>query len=86
MMEAFYRSTKYNWLYLKTIANGTQLEMENWINEYHLIKPHYDLGIYTPYEILNGNDKTESFNDRMKLAAQNRREINKNGICKLKCS
>lgn len=85
-MEAFYRTTKYQWLYLKQIHNGTQLqtEFENWINEYHHEKPHYALGIYTPFEIVSGSDKNESFNVRMKLATQNRREINKNAGCKVK--
>lgn len=88
MVEAFYRVTKYSWLYLKTIADGIQLkiEMENWMHEYHLTKPHYSLGIYTPYEILSGNNKQESFSERMKLAAQKRREINRNAHCKIRCN
>lgn len=88
MMEAFYRITKYQCLYLKEILNGKQLkkEFEQWINEYNHRKPHYALGIYTPHEILNGNDKHESFSERMRLAAQNRREINRNGSCKVKCN
>jgi hypothetical protein len=88
MMEAFYRITKYQWLYLKQIHNGLQLntEFENWINEYHFEKPHYALGIYTPFEIVSGSDKHEIYTDRMKLAAQNRREINKNGSCTVKCN
>ncbi|HEY1038167.1 MAG TPA: DDE-type integrase/transposase/recombinase [Bacteroidia bacterium] len=88
MMEAFYRTTKYQCLYLKQIPNCKQLmsEFESWINEYNNQKPHYALGIYTPYEILNGHDKCESFSERMKLAAQNRREFNRNASCKVKCN
>jgi putative transposase len=88
MMEAFYRTTKYQWLYLRKIEDGTQLnkEFESWINEYNNEKPHHALGIYTPHEILKGNDKQESFTQRMKLAAQKRREINKNASCKAKCN
>jgi len=88
MMEAFYRTTKYQCLYLKKIQNRKQLlyEFEKWINEYNTKKPHYALGIYTPFEILNGSDKQESFKERMVAAAQNRREINKNSNCKVKCN
>ncbi|TSJ41856.1 DDE-type integrase/transposase/recombinase [Fluviicola chungangensis] len=87
MMEAFYRTTKYQWLYLKDISNGKQLlkEFELWIKEYNHEKPHYASGIYTPCDILNGNDKHESFSERMKSAAQMRREINKNAGCNAKC-
>ncbi len=88
MMEAFYRTTKYQCLYLKTITDGTQLkiETEKWIHEYNYLKPHYSLGIHTPYEILNGHDKHKSFSERMKGAAQNRREFNRNASCKVKCN
>jgi len=87
MIEAFYRTTKYQCLYLKKIESGKQLqkEFESWINEYNNEKPHHALGIYTPFEILNGSHKIESFTERMKLAAQKRREINRNANCKTKC-
>jgi hypothetical protein len=88
MMEAFYRTTKYQCLYLKKIQNCKQLisEFDSWINEYNNQKPHYALGIYTPHEILTGNDKGQSFSERKKLAAQNRREINRNAHCKTRCN
>ncbi len=86
-MEAFYRITKYQWLYRKKIKNGKQLqkEFEHWINEYHFEKPHYGLGIYTPYEILTGSNKTDNFSERMKAAAQERRIFNKHASCTVKC-
>jgi len=88
MMEAFYRTTKYQCLYLKSIADGHQLEIEfeNWIDEYQYQKPHYALGIYAPFEIISGKYKNESFLERMNTATRNRREINKNVSCKVKCS
>ena len=88
MMEAFYRITKYQWLYLRKIENGVQLnnEFEKWINEYNFEKPHYALGIYTPFEIVNGSNKTETFSERTRIAAKKRREFNKNVACQSKCN
>lgn len=87
MMEAFYRTTKYRRLYLKKIENGKQLhkEFEHWIDEYNHHKPHHALGIYTPFEVLNGKQKKESFKERMIAAARERRLVNKNASCNVKC-
>ena len=87
MMEAFYRTTKYQYLYLKHIENGIHLnkEFENWIHEYNTQKPHHALGIYTPFEVLNGEQKNQSFKESTIAAAQKRRAFNKNGNCKAKC-
>lgn len=87
LMEAYYKITKYSCLYLKTIKNLTDLirEFEYWIHEYHIEKPHYALGIYTPDEVLNGADKHEKFSDRRISAAQKRREFNKNVKCTKEC-
>jgi putative transposase len=87
MMEAFYRTSKYNYLYLKQILNGTQLKLEfqNWIQEYNFEKPHYALGIYSPSEVLNGADLSISHRASFLEAAIKRREINKNFNCPLKC-
>lgn len=87
MMEAFYRTTKYQCLYQKKIENRNQLlkEFENWIHEYNHQKPHHALGICTPYEILNGKQKHASFKERMIDTAQKRREFNKKANCKAKC-
>lgn len=87
MMEAFYRSTKYDWLYRMKIKNYEQLllEFKNWIQEYHLEKPHYALGIYTPNEVLQGADKKQNFSQRMTEAAEKRRNFNKNVGCNKEC-
>lgn len=87
MMEAFYRTTKYQCLYQKKIENGNQLlkEFENWIREYNYQNPHHALGIYTPFEVLNGEHKNQSFKERMIDTAQKRREFNKKANCKAKC-
>ncbi len=87
MMEAFYRTTKYVSLYNQKIEDYAQLlkAFQNWINEYHTLKPHYNLGIYTPLQILQGADKNQKFKQRMTDAAIQRREINKNVNCTQKC-
>jgi putative transposase len=87
MMEAFYRTTKYVSLYNQKLENYNQLlkAFQNWIVEYHTLKPHYNLGIYTPLQILQGADKNEKFSQRMIDAAIQRREINKNVNCSQKC-
>lgn len=87
MMEAFYSITKYSCLYLHTIRNYHELLriFQDWIHEYHLEKPHYALGIYTPAEILNGADKYQKFEQRKKQAAIDRRAFNQNANCVLKC-
>ena len=82
MMEAFYRITKYKCLYLQTIADFEHLlkTFSEWIEEYHFHKPHYALGIYTPAQVLKGSDKHQRFSERMKNAALERREANKNSV------
>ena len=87
MMESFYRITKYTWLYRKNIKDYNQLchEFENWIQEYQFEKPHYALGIHTPYEVMKGADKLQLFSERMKQAAKKRREFNKNVGCNKEC-
>ena len=69
------------------VLPGNQLlkEFENWIHEYNHQKPHHALGIYTPFEVLNGEQKNQSFKERMIDTAQKRRELNKKANCKAKC-
>jgi putative transposase len=87
MMEAFYRISKYHYLYLKQILNGNQLKLEfqQWIQQYNYQKPHYGLGIYTPAEVINGVALLNNHRNTFIEAAKNRREINKRSSCSLKC-
>jgi hypothetical protein len=88
MMEAFYSTIKYRFLYLLPIHNGDELTtaFEKLIHEYHFLKPHYALGICTPDEVRNGAIIQTSFKERYLLAAQKRREVNKVISCTQKCS
>jgi len=87
MMEAFYKTTKYSFLYLQKIENYGKLHavFKKWIQEYHEEKPHFALGIYTPKEVLDGADKFENYGERMKAAGQARREFNKTVNCTKGC-
>jgi hypothetical protein len=49
------------------------------LKEYHFEKPHYALGIYTPSEVLNGQNPKQKFTEIYKEAAITRREVNKLG-------
>jgi hypothetical protein len=86
MMEAFYSTVKYRYLYLQHIHNGTELltAFKALIQEYQFEKPHYALGIYTPSEVLSGQNPTQKFTEIYKEAAIKRREVNKLG-CELAC-
>ena len=86
MMEAFYSVVKYRYLYLQKIQNGDELlkAFRALIKEYHFEKPHYALGIYTPFEILSGKKPNERFTELYKRAAIERRKMNKQG-CKVAC-
>lgn len=88
MMEAFYHTAKYRYLYLQTIQNKKELHLkfEEMINEYHFLKPHYALGIYTPNEVKNGADVKISHRDTYVQAARKRRETNRNANCNKKCN
>ena len=87
MMEAFYHTAKYRYLYLKLIHNKPELtsEVQNMIQEYHFERPHYALGVYTPFEVLNGADLKTTHRNTYAEAAKKRREINKNANCMQKC-
>jgi hypothetical protein len=88
MMEAFYHTIKYRYLYLMSIHNTEELitEFKNLLHEYHFHKPHYALGIFTPDEVRNGADVSTSYRDIYTQAARERREINRNVHCTQKCS
>ncbi len=86
MMEAFYSTVKYSYLYLQTIHNGEELTtaFKALVQEYQFEKPHYALGIYTPSEVYNGKNPKQKFTDIYKEAAKERREINRKG-CEVSC-
>lgn len=87
MMEAFYSTAKYRYLYLQPINNGNELQthFENLIQEYHYEKPHYALGIYTPSQTLNGADPKKSHKSIYLEAAKERRAFNKKSNCGMNC-
>lgn len=87
MMEAFYHTAKYRYLFLKPIHNTTELtsEVEKMMHEYHFQRPHYALGIYTPSEVLNGADVKLSHRNNYAEAARKRRDFNRNANCNQKC-
>ncbi len=87
MMEAFYHTAKYRYLYQKPIQNlqALTLRFQELVHEYNFIKPHYALGIYTPNEVYNGADPNTSHRDIYAQAAIIRRETNKNTNCPLNC-
>lgn len=87
MMEAFYHISKYRYLYNQPIQNGTELQniFTEMMHEYHTIKPHYALGIYTPEEVLNGADPKAPLTEIFRKAAVQRRATNKKAQCELNC-
>jgi len=87
MAEAFYHTAKYRYLYQQSIHNTPELyvKFEEMIHEYHFLKPHYALGIYTPDEVKNGADVNTAHRNTYTEAAGNRREINRNTSCNQKC-
>lgn len=87
MAEAFYHTAKYRYLYLQLIHNTQELyrKFEEMMYEYHFLKPHYALGIYTPEDVKNGADVKLSHRNTYAEAARNRREINKNMNCHQEC-
>lgn len=88
MMEAFYHTAKYRYLYLQPIHNTKEFHVKftEMMHEYHFLKPHYALGIYTPEEVLNGADVKLSHRNIYVQAAEKRREFNRNANCNQKCS
>lgn len=87
MMEVFYSTAKYRYLYLKKIHNGDELlsAFEELMQEYHFEKPHYALGIYSPSEVFNGQNPRHKFPDVYKEAAIERRKVNQLG-CDSDCN
>lgn len=87
MMEALYSLAKYRYLYLHKITDYDDLfrVFKAFIQEYHFLKPHYGLGIYTPSEVLNGADVSVSHKKTYTQAAVERRNFNKNVNCSMKC-
>jgi hypothetical protein len=87
MMEAFYSTAKYRYLYQQRIENGTELKevFEKFLDEYHYKKPHYALGIYTPSEVLLGQNKLVNFREIFAQAAAQRRQRNRSSSCSLMC-
>jgi transposase InsO family protein len=86
MMERFYHTAKYSYLYrLDLTDENIHQKVEEMYHEYHHAKPHYALGIYTPFEVLNGADKHACFAEIYTQAAQKRREANRNTKCEQEC-
>jgi len=87
MMEAFYHTAKYRYLYLQPIHNRQEFHVKfaKMMHEYHFHKPHYALEIYTPSEVLNGADVKISHRTIYAEAAKKRRELNRNNNCSQKC-
>lgn len=87
MMEAFFHTAKYRYLYQQPIHNRSELDVkvEEMMYEYHFIRPHYALGIYTPEEVKNGADVKLSHRNTYTEAARKRREMNRNMNCHQKC-
>lgn len=87
MMEAFYHTAKYRYLYLQIIHNTQELyrKFEEMMYEYHFLKPHYALGIYTPEEVKNGADMKLSHRNTYAEAGRKRREMNRNMNCNQEC-
>lgn len=88
MMEAFYHTAKYRYLYLQPLLNTKEFHVKfaEMMHEYHFLKPHYALGIYTPAEVLNGAEVKTSHRNIYVEAAGKRREFNRNANCNKKCS
>lgn len=87
MMEAFYHTAKYRYLYQQPIHNQPELilKFKEMIHEYHFLKPHYALGIYTPEQVKNGADMKLSHRNTYAEAGRKRREMNRNMNCNQKC-
>lgn len=90
MVEASNKILKHRYLFKQPISNREHLEehLKEAIHDYCNQRPHYALGIYTPFEI-QYDKKPELSIKTVKNAVKERREMNKmnkmNG-CDQKCS
>jgi putative transposase len=86
MVEASNKILKHRYLFKQPISNREHLEehLKSAIDDYCNHRPHYALGIYTPYEIQY--DKKPELNIKtVKNAVKERRETNKMNGCTQKC-
>ena len=53
MIERFWRTIKYEYIYLNEFNNGTELKqgVQQWINNYNTQRPHSSFGGQTPHEM-----------------------------------
>ncbi|PCJ62705.1 MAG: hypothetical protein COA58_16885 [Bacteroidetes bacterium] len=86
MVEASNKILKHRYLFKQPISNRKHLEehLKDAIHDYCNQRPHYALGIYTPFEVQY--DKRPTFNIKtVKNAVKERREMNKMNGCDQKC-
>jgi transposase InsO family protein len=86
MVEASNKIIKHRYLFRKPIYNREHLELhlQEAIHDYCHIRPHYSLGIYTPFEV-HTNTRPKISPNYILNAVKERRIANKSLSCDLKC-
>jgi transposase InsO family protein len=81
-IEASYKTLKR---YLRTINISSKADLMQhlkfFFHDYNEVRPHYALGIFTPSEIYEGATPGNPYADAYPIAAQKRREVNRNANC-----
>lgn len=64
MIERYWRSYKYEMVYLHCINDGCQLNVftKNYVRFYNTIRPHQNLNYLTPFEVYHGHSNHRSKN------------------------
>ena len=63
MIERFWRTIKYEYIYLNEFKDGNELKqgVQQWIKNYNTQRPHSSLGGQTPHEMYNFNKDKKKF-------------------------